>query len=272
MVTGTGAVGIVCVVTNDGFLLSSAPNFRDLGGHRTKDGRTLRGGLLYRSDALHTIAEHDLPAYQGFGIRQLIDLRTHHERDRLPDVVPEGAEYAAVGVQDAEAAGANFVELLADPERARAMFGDGAAERFMLEVYRALVSDTEALDGYRDLVERAAKGPTALVFHCSAGKDRTGWGAALLLTLLGVDRAAVTEDFLVSNERQANTDHWMRQLSKDSQLPWEDVEPMTRVRAAYLDTAFAHIDELYGSFDAYVADGLGLSGGTVEALRDRMLD
>lgn len=264
-------MGIVAVVTNDGFLLPSAPNFRDLGGHRTKEGRTVRDGLLYRSDALHTISEQDLPTYQGFGIRQLIDLRTHHERDRLPDLVPEGAEYTAVGVQNAEAAGANFVEMLADPEQARAMFSDGAAERFMFNVYRELVSDAEALEGYRDLVERAAKGPTSLVFHCSAGKDRTGWGAALLLTLLGVEREAVTEDYLTSNERQANTDFWMRELSRHSGLPWEDVQPMTRVRADYLDTAYTHIDELYGSFDNYVVNGLKLSGGTIESLKQRML-
>ncbi len=264
-------MGIVAVVTNDGFLLPSAPNFRDLGGHRTPEGRTVRDGLLYRSDALHTISEQDLPAYHGFGIRQLIDLRTHHERDRLPDLVPDGAEYAAVGVQNAEAAGANFVELLADPERARAMFSDGAVERFMHQVYRDLVADTEALEGYRDLVERAAKGPTALVFHCSAGKDRTGWGAALLLTLLGVDRETITEDYLTSNERQANTDHWMRELSRNSGLPWEDVQPMTRVRADYLDLSFSHIDDLYGSFDNYVVNGLKLSGATVESLRNRML-
>lgn len=264
-------MGIVAVVTNDGFLLPSAPNFRDLGGHRTREGRTVRDGLLYRSDALHTIAEQDLPVYNGFGIRQLIDLRTHHERDRLPDLIPDGAEYAAVGVQNAEAAGANFVDLLADPEQARAVFSDGAAERFMSQVYRDLVADAEALDGYRDLVERAAKGPTALVFHCSAGKDRTGWGAALLLTLLGVDRDAVNKDYLTSNERQANTDHWMRQLSQHSGLPWEDVQPMTRVRADYLDIAYAHVDELYGSFDNYVVNGLELSGGTVDQLKERML-
>ncbi|MBE1457115.1 protein-tyrosine phosphatase [Nocardiopsis terrae] len=258
-------------MTNDGFLLPSAPNFRDLGGHRTREGRTVRDGLLYRSDALHSISEQDRAAYDGFGIRQLIDLRTHHERDRLPDLVPEGAEYAAVGVQNAEAPGANFVDLLADRERARKAFGNGAAERFMFGVYRDLVTEDEALDGYRDLVERAAKGPTALVFHCSAGKDRTGWGAALLLTLLGVDRGAVTADYLTSNERQANTDHWMRQLSRHSGLPWEDVEPMTRVRAEYLDSAFGHVDEVYGSFDNYVVDGLKLSGGTLESLRERLL-
>ncbi|MEC3893899.1 tyrosine-protein phosphatase [Nocardiopsis alba] len=265
-------MGSVAIVTNDGFLLSSAPNFRDLGGHRTREGRTVREGLLYRSDALHTLSEPDLTTYNGFGIRQLIDLRTSHERDRLPDVIPDGAEYAAIGVQNAEAAGANFVDLLSDPERARAVFGDGAAERFMFAVYRDLVTEDEALQGYRELVERAAKGPTALVFHCSAGKDRTGWGAALLLTLLGVEREAIVADYLVSNDRQAATDHWMRTISADSGLPWEDIAPMTRVRADYLEKAFTTVDTVYGSFDAYVAEGLGLSQATLEEFADRMLD
>jgi len=266
-----GRVGIVTSVTNDGFILSSAPNFRDLGGLRTATGRTVRHGLLYRSDALHSISEEEVEVYNGLGIRQLVDLRTPHERESLPDITPEGAAYTAVSVQNPEAAGANFSAALADPEVARRMFADGAADRFMHGVYRELVTDAEALTGYRDLVDRAAKGPTALVFHCSAGKDRTGWGAALLLGLLGVDRATVVTDYLASNDRQANTDKWMRLLSEKSGLPWDEVVPMTRVRAEYLETSFGHIDEVYGSFDNYVVDGLKVSGGTVELLRERML-
>ncbi|WP_433700294.1 tyrosine-protein phosphatase [Nocardiopsis sp. CA-288880] len=264
-------MGIVTDVTNDGFILSSVPNFRDLGGLRTATGRTVRHGLLYRSDALHSVSEEEVAVYNGLGIRQLVDLRTPHERESLPDITPEGAAYTAVSVQNPEAAGANFSAALTDPEVARRMFADGAAERFMHGVYRELVTDAEALTGYRDLVERAAKGPTALVFHCSAGKDRTGWGAALLLGLLGVDRETVVTDYLASNERQANTDKWMRLLAENSGLPWEEVVPMTRVRAEYLDTSFRHIDEVYGSFDNYVVDGLELSGGTVDLLRERML-
>ena len=262
---------MVCFVTKDGFILPSAPNFRDLGGHRTESGRTVRPGLLFRSDALHSISEEDLPTFNGLGIRQLIDLRTGHERENLPDIVPEGAEYTVVGVQDPAKAGANFSRTLTDPEAARAMFGDGGAARFMDGVYRDLVHDTEALAGYRDLVERAAKGPTSLVFHCSAGKDRTGWGAALLLALLGVERTVIVEDYLESNARQANTDKWMRLLSEHSGLDWDEVVPMTRVRAEYLNTAFDEVDAAYGSFDTYVSDGLGVSGATLEALRERML-
>ena len=131
----------------------------------------------------------------------------------------------------------------------------------MDKVYRDLVNDTEALAGYRDLVERAAKGPTSLVFHCSAGKDRTGWGAALLLTLLGVERETVVGDYMESNTRQANTEKWMRLLSEHSGLEWEDVVPMTRVRAEYLHIAFEQVDAAYGSFDAYVSEGLRVNGG-----------
>ncbi|WP_121187963.1 tyrosine-protein phosphatase [Nocardiopsis sp. Huas11] len=258
-------------MTSDGFILPSAPNFRDLGGLRSASGRTVRPGLLYRSDALHSVSTEDLAAYHGLGIRQLVDLRTPVERERLPDIVPDGAEYAVVAVQGQNAAGANFTDTLADPDAARAVFADGAAERFMYAVYRELVADEEALTGYRELVERVATGPSSLVFHCSAGKDRTGWGAAIILTLLGVDRADVLADYLASNERQANTDAWMRRLSVNSGLDWEDVAPMTRVRPAYLETAFAHVDEVYGSFDQYVADGLKISETVVERLRERLL-
>ncbi|WP_116247337.1 tyrosine-protein phosphatase [Nocardiopsis sp. FIRDI 009] len=264
-------MGIVTDVTKDGFILPSAPNFRDLGGHRTTSGHTVRTGVLFRSDALHSIADEDLPVYHGLGIRQLVDLRTPRARASLPDITPEGAEYAAVAVQDPDTVGANLEDVLADPQAARATFGDGAAERFMHAVYRALVTDTTALEGYRDLVERAAGGPTALVFHCSAGKDRTGWGAALILRLLGVDHATIVADYLVSNGRQESTERWMRKLSANSGLDWEDLAPMTRVRPEYLDTALSRIDEVYGSFDSYVTGGLQISDGTVERLRERML-
>ncbi|MFV2194902.1 tyrosine-protein phosphatase [Nocardiopsis sp. LOL_012] len=265
-------MGIVTFVTSDGFIFSSAPNFRDIGGHRTASGRTVRSGLIFRSDALHSVADEELVAYNGLGIRQIVDFRTPHERGRLPDVTPEGAEYAAVAVQGSKAAGANFADLLADPEQARAVFGGGGAERFMFAVYEELVTDAVALRGYRELIERAAEGPTALVFHCSAGKDRTGWGAALILRLLGVEHEHVVADYLVSNERQAATEMWMRRLAVGSGLDWADLVPMTRVRAEYLDTALARVDEVYGSFDGYVAEGLGVSGRTVERLRERLLN
>lgn len=259
-------------MTKDGFILPSAPNFRDLGGLRTENGRTVRAGLLYRSDALHSITEEDLPVYNGLGIRQLIDLRTPHERENLPDLLPEGAEYAAVAVQKAEAAGANFSQVLGHPDKARSVFGNGGAERFMYGVYRELVTDVEAHAGYRDLVERAAKGPTAMVFHCSAGKDRTGWGAAVLLSLLGVDRESIIADYLRSNTRQANTDRWMRMLSERGGLEWEDVAPMTRVRAEYLQASFTSVDEAYGSFTEYVSSALELSSATLGTLRERFLE
>lgn len=260
------------MVTQDACILPSAPNFRDLGGLRTESGRTVRGGLLYRSDALHALTEEDLPVYQGLGIRQLIDLRTPFERQISPNLLPEGAEYAAVAVQKTEAEGANFSQTLRDPNKAREIFANGGAERYMYGVYHGLTTAPEAHDGYRELVERAAEGPTAVVFHCSAGKDRTGWGAAVLLSLLGVDQKTIVADYLRSNTRQANTDRWLKALSERGGLQWEDVAPMTRVRAEYLQTAFTNVDRTYGSFDEYVSSALKLSNATVEALRERLLD
>ena len=81
----------------------------------------------------------------------------------------------------------------------------------------------------------------------------------------------MTADYVASNDRQAATDHWMRLLSQESGLPWEDIEPMTRVKPGYLDSAFGIVDQEYGSFDGYVERGLKLSEGTIENLKVRML-
>lgn len=259
------------MTTDDAPLLSAAPNFRDLGGYATHDGRTVRRGVLYRSDALTGAADGGLGGLDRLGLRQLVDLRTPHERERAPDLVPDSAEYAPVRVQADTALGANLSGALGDPQLALALLADNGAERFMHAVYRELVTDAAALSGYGELVERAAHGPTALVFHCTAGKDRTGWGAAVLLTLLGVPRATVVEDYLLSNSRQANAERWMRGLIRGTGIGWELVAPMARVRSAYLETAFTEVERVFGSFEGYVRDGLGAGSTTVSALRSRML-
>src|SRR5699024_6075762 len=182
---GPRGKGIVTLETQDVCILPSAPNSRDLGDLRTESGRTVRVGLLYRSDALQAPTAEDLAVYQGLGTRQLIDLRTPFEREISHNLLPEGVEYAAVAVQKTEAEGANFSQTLRDPNKAREIFANGGAERYMYSVYHGLTTAPEAHDGYRELVERAAKGPTRSEEHTSAGKDRTGWGAAVLLSLLG---------------------------------------------------------------------------------------
>ncbi|WP_242677018.1 tyrosine-protein phosphatase [Streptomonospora litoralis] len=253
-------------------LLSQAPNFRDLGGYRTRGGGRVRSGVAYRSGALDRLDDADLAALRDLGIRQVVDLRTVFERENNADLLPDGADYIPLDVQGDHSTGADLVEVLTDPSRAESVFGDGGATRFMHEVNRILVTGEEARAGYAEAVRRIAAGPGPTVVHCTAGKDRTGWAAALVLELLDVPRETVFADYLASNDRLAGLRAAMRDISEQSGVDPELVWPMVECRRSYLEAAYTEVEEAFGSFEAYAAEGLGLAQSTIDALRGRMLE
>ncbi len=171
--------------------LTGAPNFRDLGGYRTADGRWVRMGTLYRSDQLDRLTPEDAAKLDRLGIRTVVDLRTEAERVAGPDRVPAGARPVVADVL----AG---TPIPADPKVMLASPGDPA--QTMRDLEREMVQAPAAQAAYRSLLTEIARpdaGP--LVFHCTAGKDRTGWGAATVLGAVGVPPATVLADYLESN-------------------------------------------------------------------------
>ncbi len=168
--------------------LAGAFNFRDLGGYPGLDGRITRWGRLFRSDTLHELTEPDVELLRSLGLATVIDLRTTREVVRTGRglLEPEPVHYRHLSV---------IVEENGEAMAAPALAGDDLAERYRwyLEVGRdALV---EALE----LVGDARRTP--LVFHCAAGKDRTGVLAALLLDILGVDRSVIVADYEITADR-----------------------------------------------------------------------
>lgn len=224
--------------------LAGAPNARDLGGYRTADGRTVRTGIAFRTDQLNNLTPADLAELTRLGVREVDDLRTVYERALGPDRVPAGAR-------------ANWYDMIGAaplPELMSTLAGGN-------DLYRAFITApgaNQAVAGVlRDIAgSGAGADPGAVLFHCTAGKDRTGWTAAVLLTVLGVDRATVTEDYLLSN-------HYRAAAAGD---------PLGGVRQEWLDAAFDQVSRSYGGFDRYVSEGLGLSAAEVDALKQRMLN
>ena len=216
--------------------LEGARNARDLGGYPTADGAVVRSGLVFRTDALDRLTPRDLAQLESSNVTVVDDLRTTYERALAPDRLPAGAAGNWYDVL-----GQSPITTLVDMPAAYRAFvtGPGANEAFS-----AVLHDIAASDG-------------AVLYHCSAGKDRTGWATAVLLTLLGVPREAVTADYLLSNTyRGADPEH-----------PGLDgVDP------AWLDIAFDTAVATYGSFDAYVSEGLKLSEGDISQLKTRLLD
>jgi protein-tyrosine phosphatase len=183
--------------------LRAAANLRDLGGYTATHGSTVAYKLIYRSNQLNPVSAADLKKIAALGLKTAFDFRTEAERDHAPDMLPPGVEYVWLDVlKDAPGAGpAQLGSLLEDPQKADATLGNGKAEALFIQSYRDSVSLPSAKSAYhRFFAALPHRGNGPALFHCTTGKDRTGWAAASLLTLLGVSRAQVYTDYLRSNE------------------------------------------------------------------------
>jgi len=240
-------------------------NFRDIAGTGAGyvgfGGLHVNSGVFYRANAL-TPDPADLGTLDSLGLTAVYDLRTDQEIAAKPDVLPDGVRYTRIQVLAADPSG--DIAGLRSPEEARAYVQDG---------YRSTVNDATSRSGYRQLLTELADTAGPQVFHCTAGKDRTGWATALLLGIAGVPRETITADYLLSNEYSADTIRATLDQITAAKGPEaaEIYRQLIGVDASYLEASFAEVDANYGSFDRYLVDGLGLSMGTVAKLRLKLL-
>jgi protein-tyrosine phosphatase len=249
------------LVTADRSLhLATAPNFRDIGGYRTRDGRWVKVGLVYRSDELDRLSDADLAKLGRLAPALDVDLRSAGERQRGPDRLPAGAELLVADVIGDAGPNATTMAKINSPD---------AAADFLVTANRQFVSLPSARDAYGSLFARLQGPGGPIVYHCSAGKDRTGWATAVLLSALGVPRSTVMADYLASNGYLAE-----KNQAAFSRMPAASVAnltPIFTVRAAYLDAAFEEVDRSYGSFDRYLRVGLGIDDKALARLKARFL-
>lgn len=251
-------------------------NFRDFGGYPTADGQRVRRGVLYRSGQLFSLKPEDRQALQGLGLHQVFDFRTEGERNLRPDEVPPGARSVVVDVR-AQDKGASLTEqqeaLFRDPAAAQALLGEGRGRDHMLRRYRQYVSSPAAIQAYRELCLGILKSDgLPSLYHCSAGKDRTGWASAALLSLLGVAPEVVMEDYLRSNE--GLREKYGAQL-EDFQARGGDPEiwlAVLEVRPEYLEAALDEMRSKFGNIEGYFSQGLGLGPREQQELRQRLLE
>ncbi len=254
-------------------MLKTAPNFRDIGGLLSVDGRAVRAGLIYRSDALDELDADDLVLMAGLGLKVCCDLRSEGERTQRPSRWPPGAAPRTLQLEvatDIRALMPNMAQQLRDDASA-----DGAAH-LMRQLYRDLPNAcAPALTRTLSLI---ADEPDALplVVHCTAGKDRTGFIIAMLLHALDVPLAVIIADYLKTNEVAGRT----RLHSKVAHLlevllgfpaSAEMLKAVSAARADYLESAFAAICQQHGSVDHYLASAAGLDAAARKRLNARLL-
>ncbi len=261
------------LVTADHSLhLASAPNLRDIGGYRTSDGKWVKVGLLYRSDGLDALTDADLATVQALGIKLVCDLRTDGERSSKPDKEIPGSTNEQFNIIGEDELTAKITNAITSGDKAaqQELLGDGKAERLLVDGGRSIVSGASPLAQYAVFFERIedpANLPT--VMHCSAGKDRTGWASAAILTALGVPKATVMQDYLASNEYlKAKNDKTLMQTGAliDSAL----LEPVLTVKKEYLDASFSEVKAKYTTFDKYLA-AVGVDQADHRQLEDELL-
>ena len=244
--------------------LASADNFRDVAGtgagHPTRAGGHVRRGVFYRSNELQ-LTDADTAALAGLGLAAIHDLRSTREVEAHPDVDVPGAAWQQVEVSGIPM---EMVDGLADT---------AAAERVMREVYDAFVRSADARASYSRLLTSLATGDLPQLFHCTAGKDRTGWAAALLLEVAGVDRDTILADYLLTNEvSSATREKYLaligEHLGPDAVAVYE---PTMVVEPEYLQAAYDAVEADYGSVEGYLRDGLGLDDLLLAELRARLV-
>jgi len=277
-ITGILILSVAVFAADRQIILEGARNFRDLGGYTTEDGKRVRYGRIYRSDALDKLTDADYEKLANLHIATICDLRSKVERER-----------DATRWRGSQAPETLVLDIMAtDPKSA----GQDPTREFLKRVMASGATPAtgarELADGmgemaltagplYGKMLRRLLESDQPLLFHCTAGKDRTGMGAALLLKVLGVRQEEIEEDYLLVN-KLVPTEKYAAEVAKrleamaGTKVDPKLLEPYMGTRREWLTGAFAAIDAKYGNFDAYRRSVLGITDAEQKRLRNSLLE
>ena len=239
--------------------LQGGSNFRDLGGYATADGRKVRRNMVFRSAHLGGLTNGDRMALGRLGVRTVVDLRGVSEAAETPHLV-DGVGCRIVGAHIEPQLG----------EKLRAAVEQGTATpflvtQFLTDHYREY--PRRCAPGFRTLFATLADGRhRPLVFHCTAGKDRTGFASALLLTLLGVPWETVMDDYLHTNVV------WTGHVGRYPELDIDTRAAIIEARTPYLEAAFQVVSADFGGPEQFAEKSLGLDKAARERLKADLLE
>ncbi|WP_157669336.1 tRNA adenosine(34) deaminase TadA [Chitinibacter sp. GC72] len=249
-------------------------NLRDLGGLKTADGRTVKMGMVFRSEQWFGLPETSLQAAQVLQLRSVWDFRSYGEQVRHPDPHLPGAEnYWLDALADTEQTLAfDVAQMLERPDLLQQHLGNGAAEQMMLALYRDLVTSPTAQQVYAHwLGTICSTEQYPLLIHCTAGKDRTGWASVLLLSILGVPHEAILRDYLASHDKVIAKYQPLIERCVAAGGDIHILHAIFGVQAHYLKAAMHEVKKQAGSMPRYLAHVLGLTADQQAALKERLL-
>ncbi|MDV6265116.1 tyrosine-protein phosphatase [Rhodococcus globerulus] len=243
--------------------LASVHNFRDVAGngYSTSSGTTMRRGVFYRANVLIPTGA-DLAVVESLGLTAVYDVRSEAEASETPDTILSAAKYTHIPILPGTIQNSALAIRTVD-----------SAQDFMRELNRSFVTDDATRAGFSQLLTALATTPGPQLFHCTAGKDRTGWAAALLQTLAGVPQETIVDDYLLTNTYSAAyVDAAAERIAQTDAIGRADVvRVMLTVEESYLGAAFEQVGASYKSIENYLHDGLGLTADTIDALGSKLI-
>jgi len=248
--------------------LEGTHNTRELGGYITEEGKSLKWGVLYRSDKLSELSQADQDYLVALGIKNIVDFRSAQEKEEEPDKIPNGINYIELPIE-ADGAIRPRVEAILRGE------DDTDPGDLLVNANKDFVLKYK--EEYKRFLLALAEKNEPTLFHCTAGKDRAGYAAAITLLTVGVPVDVVIEDYLKTNIYAA--DFIENSLDKVELfgVQNDDVEklrPLLGVEERFILAALKKIDEEFGSFQAFVSspDGLNLDTDTINNLKSFLLE
>jgi protein-tyrosine phosphatase len=244
--------------------LEGQSNFRDLGGYESADGRHVKWGEIFRSGELSHLTGEDYGRISALGIRTVYDLRDQSEQTSQRTAWAAGPIHAFASTK--QETDSSFAKALAAPDL------DADKAHALLASFYSQMPRTYAPE-YRAIFHELLEGHTPLLLHCTAGKDRTGLGSALILAALGVPRATIIRDYSLTDQllkpaRLPPTPFMQRMMS----LPPNVLQAMTRADPAYIEAAFNSIQKDYGSTDKYLDAELDVGPAARDRLKALLLE
>lgn len=233
-------------------------NFRAVGNIKNTEGRTLKEGMFYRSAHLHKLKKKSFKQFSELGITEIIDLRNSKEIFQSPDRLPNGITYKKYSAFEDEGDQLSQARKLVLKGKVNA----SDADKRMVDFYREYV--TENPETIKTIITEIMESEKPILYHCTAGKDRTGIVTALILTILKFDKETIYNEYLLSNNFRKPLVDKRLQLANNlhflyPKMDLQVLEKLSWVEKRYLDAAFEEINKKYGSTDAYIQQVLGIS-------------
>ena len=246
--------------------MDGSHNTRELGGYKTTDGKTIKWGKLFRSDKLSDISKTDQAYLQNLGIKKIVDFRSEQEKAEDPNIIPTGISYVEMPIS-VDGAMRSKIEAVLKGET------DREVQSFLIDANKEFV--TNYADVYENFLRGLIDEDAPTLFHCTAGKDRAGFAAAITLIALGVSKEDVINDYMKTNAfTQERIEEILGQIELMS-LYQSDVEilrPLLGVEQIYIETAFRTAEDKYGSLESFIRDGLNISDEDIQKLRNKFLE